>query len=56
MSEVVGDFVKDEEGNWWLVGIKAFKIIGRISRPRKVENEEQQVSRLTDKERYQKTK
>ena len=48
MSEVVGDFVKDEEGNWWLVGIKAFKIIGKVVRPRKVDQDES-VSRLTDK-------
>lgn len=26
LSEIVGDFIKDEMGNWWLVNIKAFKI------------------------------
>ena len=25
LSELVGDFIKDEEGNWWLTDIKAFK-------------------------------
>jgi len=25
-TELVGDFIKDEEGNWWLVNIKAFII------------------------------
>ena len=27
IEELVGDFVKDETGNWWLVNIKAFKAI-----------------------------
>ena len=26
LLELVGDFVKDEQGNWWLVNIKAFLI------------------------------
>ena len=26
LTELVGDFVKDEEGSWWLVNIKAFKV------------------------------
>lgn len=30
ISEIVGDFIKDELGNWWLIGIKAFKMIEKI--------------------------
>jgi hypothetical protein len=30
--ELVGDFLKDEQGNWWLVNIKAFLIEQRIKR------------------------
>ena len=26
LSELVGDFIKDEEGNWWLVNVKAFRM------------------------------
>jgi hypothetical protein len=25
-SEMVGDFIKDEAGNWWLINIKAFQV------------------------------
>ena len=25
LSELVGDFIKDEEGNWWFIDIKVFK-------------------------------
>ena len=27
----MGDFIRDEGGNWWLLNIKAFKIEKRIS-------------------------
>lgn len=26
LSELVGDFIKDESDNWWLINIKAFKV------------------------------
>jgi hypothetical protein len=26
-DELVGDFIKDEAGKWWLINIKAFKLI-----------------------------
>lgn len=26
ISEIVGDFIKDEAGNWWLINIKAFQV------------------------------
>jgi hypothetical protein len=26
MTEIVGDYIKDPSGIWWLVGVKAFKI------------------------------
>lgn len=26
-EELVGDFIKDESGIWWLVNIKAFKLV-----------------------------
>ncbi len=26
LSEIVGDFIKDQSGNWWLLNIKAFQI------------------------------
>jgi LMBR1 domain-containing protein 1 len=32
LTELVGDFIKDEVGNWWLVSIKAFKMIEKLSR------------------------
>jgi len=30
MSEIVGDFIKDEAGNWWLINIKAFQTDTKI--------------------------
>lgn len=27
INELVGDFIKDEMGNWWLINIKAFKTV-----------------------------
>ncbi len=27
LSEIVGDFIKDELGNWWLLNVKGFKVI-----------------------------
>ena len=37
LLELVGDFVKDEEGNWWLVNVKAFLIEERMKRVPKPE-------------------
>lgn len=50
--------MKDEEGNWWLVNIKAFLIEQRIKRVPRQEEERagEEFLRLTDKEKYQKTK
>lgn len=31
ITELVGDFIKDEVGNWWLVNIKAFKVEEKLS-------------------------
>lgn len=57
LLELVGDFVKDESGNWWLVNVKAFRIEERVHRTvRPSESEKEDHSRLTDKEKYQKTK
>jgi len=30
LSEIVGDFIKDEAGNWWLINIKAFQTDNKI--------------------------
>ncbi len=38
ISEIVGDFIKDEMENWWLVGIKAFKIIEKVKKSLKIKN------------------
>lgn len=32
MTEIVGDFIKDEMGNWWLINIKAFKMIEKLKK------------------------
>lgn len=29
-SEIVGDFIKDEAGNWWLINVKAFRIDSKV--------------------------
>lgn len=51
LLELVGDFLKDEEGNWWLVNIKAFLIEQRIKRMPRPEEERvgEEFLRLTDK-------
>lgn len=30
MTELTGDFIKDEMENWWLVNIKSFKIVQKV--------------------------
>lgn len=35
LEEIVGDFIKDEMGNWWLINIKAFKPVQPLKRPPK---------------------
>ena len=37
-TELVGDFIRDEVGNWWLVNVKAFKIEEKIKSSLKVNN------------------
>lgn len=32
ITDLVGDFIKDQRGNWWLINIKAFKIIEKMKR------------------------
>lgn len=32
ITELVGDFIKDETGNWWLVNIKALKAVEKIKK------------------------
>jgi hypothetical protein len=34
LSEVVGDFIKDEAGNWWMVNIKALRVVEKVERIR----------------------
>ncbi len=31
LTELVGDFIKDANGIWWLVNVKAFKIDEKLS-------------------------
>lgn len=65
MSEIVGDFIKDEAGNWWLINIKAFQTDSKIIKnPQSMlengENDEEVVDdglgEKYEKEKYQKTK
>lgn len=63
ITEIVGDFIKDEVGNWWLVNIKAFKMVERISRLKSPKSQAllsqddlAKNSEQLEKERYQKTK
>lgn len=28
----MGDFIKDEMGNWWLINVKAFKMIEKVKK------------------------
>ena len=37
-TELVGDFIRDEVGNWWLVNVKAFKIEEKIKSSLKANN------------------
>jgi hypothetical protein len=59
ITELVGDFIKDETGNWWLVNIKAFKVIEKIktcgAKPKSAMRDVT-VTESLEKERYQKTK
>lgn len=58
LSELVGDFVKDEQGNWWLVNIKAFRIEAKLRAALSVActEGEERVGWLGEKEKYQRTK
>lgn len=58
LLQLVADFVKDEEGNWWLVNVKAFLVEAKLRRAPRAEEEQtrEEPLRLTDKEKYQKTK
>ena len=33
MTELAADFIKDQAGIWWLIGIKAFKLEETYAKP-----------------------
>jgi len=53
LTELVGDFIRDEEGNWWLTDVKAFKT---DERPRATLASPSHQLQLGEKEKYQRTR
>jgi len=57
LKELVGDFIKDEEGNWWLVNIKAFKVEQKPKLSSSLTQlHSDKVGWVGEKEKYQRTK